>query len=459
MNRVPAEIFKAYDVRGPVSLLSSEVAYWVGRAVGAQARARHIKTIALAGDGRLSTPELMQATEHGLLEAGVSVCKLGLASTPLLYFAAKHHADASGVMITGSHNPPEYNGIKLVLGGETIDGAALQQLREQIEADDLPLATGGVVQHIDVHADYLRQLKQAIGLANDISRRIKVVIDCGNGIAGAVAPRLFRELGCEVIELYCDVDGHFPNHHPDPQVAENLRELRAKVAELNADIGIAFDGDGDRLGVVTRSGQIIPGDRLLMIFASIVLAQQSGHVLYDVKSSRAVAQWVRQLGGTSEAIPTGHSHMKRKLKQSKALLAGELSGHFAFAGWGVDDALYAGARLLCSIADGLELDALLAKLPICLSTPELQIALTGAGHLLVKDIAAKAQFPTASSISFIDGLRIEYADGFGLIRASNTTPVLTLRIEADDASALHRIEQELAAAIAPLPFPQYSLNQ
>lgn len=454
MSRVPDAIFKAYDIRGPVTLLTPDVAYWVGRAIGAQAQSRHIQAIALAGDGRLSTPELLLALEKGLLEAGVSVLNLGMACTPLLYFAARFHADASGVMITGSHNPPEYNGIKMVLGGETIDGAALQALRELIEADQLPQKPGGTSQKLNVYTDYLQLLQQKIMLIQPL----KIVIDCGNGAPGAVAPRLFRDLGCEVTELYCEVDGHFPNHHPDPQVVDNLRELRAKVLDLNADVGIAFDGDGDRLGVVTAQGQIIPGDRLLMLFASIILQQQTGHVLYDVKSSRAVAQWVKQLGGTSEAIPTGHSHMKRKLKQSKALVAGELSGHFAFAGWDVDDAIFAAAKLLQAVAEGLDLDGELARLPQCLATHELQIPLSGAGHLLVKDIAAKAQFPTASSISFVDGLRIEYADGFGLIRASNTTPVLTLRIEADEAQALHRIEQELAAAIAPLPFPQYSLS-
>ncbi|WP_157670939.1 phosphomannomutase/phosphoglucomutase [Chitinibacter sp. GC72] len=454
MSRIPAAIFKAYDVRGPISLLTPDVAYWVGRAVGAQALARNIRSIALAGDGRLSTPELMEAMQRGLLEAGVLVYRLGMACTPLLYFAAKHRADASGIMITGSHNPPEYNGIKLVLGGETIDGPALQALREQIEADQLPVVAGGAASEMDVFADYLAAIKRDV----QITQPLRLVIDCGNGAPGAVAPHLFRTLGCEVTELYCEVDGHFPNHHPDPQVVDNLRELRATVLAKGADLGIAFDGDGDRLGVVTRFGQMIPGDRLLMIFASMVLAQQSGHVLYDVKSSRSVAQWVKQLGGTSEAIPTGHSHMKRKLKQSKALLAGELSGHFAFAGWDVDDALYAAARLLAAVSAGLDLDAELARLPQCLATHELQIPLSGAGHLLVKDIAAKAQFPSATAISFVDGLRIEYADGFGLIRASNTTPVLTLRIEADEAQALRRIEQELAAAIAPLPFPNYTVE-
>ncbi|WP_028450676.1 phosphomannomutase/phosphoglucomutase [Chitinibacter tainanensis] len=454
MSRLPAAIFKAYDVRGPVSLLTPEVAYWVGRAIGAQALRRQIQRIALAGDGRLSTPDLLAAMQQGLQEAGIAVQCLGMACTPLLYFAARTVADASGIMITGSHNPPEYNGIKIMLGNDTVDGPALQALREQVEADDLPIASGGSSHAVDVLPAYLQALQAQIQLA----KPLKLVIDCGNGAPGAVAADVFRSLGCEVSELYCEVDGHFPHHHPDPQVVANLRDLRTQVQQQGADVGLAFDGDGDRLGVVTASGQVIPGDRLLMLFAGQALAQRAGHVLFDVKSSRAVAKWVAQLGGTAEAIPTGHSHMKRKLKQSKALVAGELSGHFAFAGWDVDDALFAGAKLLQLVASGLDLDAELARLPQCLATHELQIPLSGAGHLLVQDIAQRAAFPSASHISQVDGLRVEYADGFGLIRASNTTPVLTLRIEADDAAALKRIEHELAAAIAPLPFPSYSLE-
>ena len=449
MISVPASLFKAYDIRGKIDLLTPEFAYWVGRACGAEAIARDQTIVALGFDGRLSSPALAVALSRGLLEAGIQVLDLGLSCTPLLYYAALKKATGSGIMITGSHNPPDYNGIKIMLGGQTIAGETLQTLRQRIEQGQLAIQTGGAARAVDVVQEYVAVLRQQLPL----NRPLKIVIDCGNGSPGALAPTLYRELGCEVIELYCEVDGLFPNHHPDPQVAENLRELQAAVLAQHADVGLAFDGDGDRLGVVTRSGQIIPGDRLLMLLATAELSQQSGHVLYDVKSSRAVSQWVSQLGGTSEAIPTGHSHMKRRLRETKARLAGELSGHFAFAGWGVDDALYAGAKLLQQVAAGVDLDMELKRFPISYASPELQIPLTESGHALVAKITAHAQFPSAQEIRAIDGLRIEYADGFGLIRASNTTPVLTLRIEADTIPAMQRIQQEIANAIAPLPFP------
>lgn len=473
MILVPASLFKAYDIRGKIDLLTPDLAYWVGRACGAIAIERGLTTLALGFDGRLSSPALAAALSRGLVEAGMQVLDLGLSCTPLLYFAALKHAAGSGIMITGSHNPPDYNGIKIMLGGVTVAGEALQALRQRIETESVPCQASGAAQVLNVTAEYYSSLQQQLPLV----KPLKIVIDCGNGSPGAVAPTLYRQLGCEVIELYCEVDGLFPNHHPDPQVAENLSELQATVLAQHADVGLAFDGDGDRLGVVTRSGQIIPGDHLLMLFASAELArqkecpsaelarlkehpsaelaQQTGHILYDVKSSRAVAQWVAQHGGTSEAIPTGHSHMKRRLRETGALVAGELSGHFAFAAWSVDDALYAGAKLLQQVAAGLDLDTELARFPVNHSSPELQIPLNESGHALVARIAQQASFPSAQQISEIDGLRIEYADGFGLIRASNTTPVLTLRIEADSIAALQRIRQELSAAIAPYPFPDF----
>lgn len=462
MILVPASLFKAYDIRGKIDLLTPDFAYWVGRACGAIAIERGLNVLALGFDGRLSSPALAAALSRGVAEAGLQVFELGLSCTPLLYFAALKHAAGSGIMITGSHNPPDYNGIKIMLGGVTVAGEELQALRQRIEAESLPCQTAGAAQPLNVSDEYYSVLQQQLPLA----KSLKIVIDCGNGSPGAVAPTLYRQLGCEVIELYCEVDGLFPNHHPDPQVADNLRELQATVLAQQADVGLAFDGDGDRLGVVTRSGQIIPGDHLLMLFASAELvrqkecpsaepAQQTGHILYDVKSSRAVAQWVAQHGGTSEAIPTGHSHMKRRLRETGALVAGELSGHFAFAAWGVDDALYAGAKLLQQVAVGLDLDTELARFPVNYSSPELQIPLNESGHALVARIAQQAIFPTAQHVSAVDGLRIEYTDGFGLIRASNTTPVLTLRIEADTIAALQRIRQELTAAIAPYPFPDF----
>ncbi|WP_027468587.1 phosphomannomutase/phosphoglucomutase [Deefgea rivuli] len=455
MISVPVSLFKAYDIRGKIDLLTPDFAYWVGRACGAIAIERGLTNLALGFDGRLSSPALAAALSHGLVEAGVQVFDLGLSCTPLLYFAALKHAAGSGIMITGSHNPPDYNGIKIMLGGVTVAGEALQALRQRIETESVPCQASGAAQALSVTDEYYSTLQQQLPLVQSVARPLKIVIDCGNGSPGAVAPTLYRLLGCEVIELYCEVDGLFPNHHPDPQVAENLRELQATVLAQQADLGLAFDGDGDRLGVVTRSGKIIPGDHLLMLFACAELAQRTGHILYDVKSSRAVAQWVAQHGGTSEAIPTGHSHMKRRLRETGALVAGELSGHFAFAAWGVDDALYAGAKLLQQVAAGLDLDTELARFPVNHSSPELQIPLDESGHALVEQIAQQAHFPSAQQISLIDGLRIEYTDGFGLIRASNTTPVLTLRIEADTIVALQRIRQELAAAIAPHPFPDF----
>jgi phosphomannomutase len=352
-------------------------------------------------------------------------------------------------MITGSHNPPEYNGIKILLGSDTIDGQALQALRERIEND--AFCTGcGTHQPLRASDEYLLAISEQIKL----KKPLRIVVDCGNGVPGMLAPALYRQLGCAVDALYCEVDGHFPNHHPDPQIPANLADLQKAVLASGADVGLAFDGDGDRLGVVSRNGRIIPGDQLLMLFAQAELADHPGLVLYDVKSSRLVASWVEALGGMTRAIPTGHSHMKRELAHSGALVAGELSGHFAFADWGVDDALYAGAKLLTMIANGMDLDAEIAAMPQSMISPELQIKVNDNAHELVDEIAERATFPSANRIFTVDGLRIEYPDGFGLIRASNTTPVLTLRIEADNATAQQRIKHELAAAIAPLPFPE-----
>lgn len=449
MPKINPAIFKAYDVRATVDKLTPAAMHLIGQALGSLARERGYAQLAVGRDGRISSPELTQSLIEGLLASGVNVLDLGLAATPLLYFAANRHTQGCGAVVTGSHNPPEYNGIKLMLGGETVDGAALLTLRDRIETNEL-LYGQGQVSTLAVMDDYFVAVSKAVPLV----RALHVVVDCGNGVAGAFAPQLFQHLGCCVTPLFCEVDGRFPHHHPDPQNPANLTELQKVVVRQQADIGLAFDGDGDRLGVVTRQGAIIPGDRLLMLFAAAELARRAGHILYDVKSSRLVADWVAQHGGSSEAIPTGHSHMKRALKKTGALVAGELSGHFAFAGWNVDDALFAGAKLLQMLAGGMDLDTELASLPTSLSTPELQLPLREDGHVVVERIAQGATFPTARRIFTVDGLRIEYADGFGLIRASNTTPVLTLRLEADNAAALNRIYLELAAAIAPLPMPE-----
>ena len=449
MFKIDPTLFKAYDVRATVDRLTPEAARLIGQALGTLARERGFARVAVGRDGRLSSPALADGLVAGLLASGTDVLDLGLAATPVLYFAANRLARGCGAMVTGSHNPPEYNGIKLMLGGETVDGTALQVLRARIEAGNL--ASGaGQVKACTVTGDYLDAVTAALPLA----RPLRIVVDAGNGVAGAFAPALFRRLGCQVETLFCEVDGRFPHHHPDPQDVANLADLVQCVKAQDADLGLAFDGDGDRLGVVTRSGRIIPGDRLLMLFAAAELKRSPGHVLYDVKSSRQVASWVALHGGTSEAIPTGHSHMKRALKASGALVAGELSGHFAFAGWAVDDALYAGARLAQLVAAGLDLDAELERMPQSLITPEIQLGLAEDGHALVARIASQARFPGALRIFSVDGLRIEYPDGFGLIRASNTTPVLTLRMEADNAAALKNIYQEMAQAIAPLHLPE-----
>ncbi len=449
MPSIDPSLFKAYDVRASVSKLTPVAVRLIGRALGSLACERGFAQVAVGRDGRLSSPALTDALISGLVASGMDVLVIGLAATPVLYFAANRFANGCGAVITGSHNPPEYNGIKLMLGGETVDGAALQDLRARIEADQFVVGNGKV-SRLDVSDAYCNEIAAKLPL----SRSLRVVIDAGNGVTGSIAPILFRRLNCDVTMLFCAVDGNFPNHHPDPQNPENLIDLQREVLRHHADVGLAFDGDGDRLGVVTRTGRAIAGDRLLMLFAAAALAQAPGHVLYDVKSSRQVASWVALHGGTSAAIPTGHSHMKRALKATGALLAGELSGHFAFAGWDVDDALYAGARLLQMIAAGTELDVELDGLPESLITPELQIPLEEEGKQCVERIAQKATFPTAQRVFNVDGLRIEYQDGFGLIRASNTTPVLTLRLEADNTDALKRIYRELAVAIAPLPMPE-----
>ncbi|UXY14908.1 phosphomannomutase/phosphoglucomutase [Chitiniphilus purpureus] len=442
-------LFKAYDIRATVDRLTPEAARLIGHALGSEAQARGFARFTVGRDGRLSSPALAAALIEGLVASGITVCDLGLAATPLLNFQALQASQGCGAVVTGSHNPPQYNGIKIMLGGEAVGGDALLHLARRIEAGTLRQGVGSVTQ-ADAAPGYIAALAAAVPQP----RALSIVVDCGNGVPGALAPALYRALGHAVHPLFCEVDGRFPHHHPDPQQPENLVDLQRAVLQHGAAVGLAFDGDGDRLGVVTRSGRIVPGDRLLALFAAELLAKAPGGlVLYDVKSSRVVARQVAAAGGHSLAIPTGHTHMKRELKARAAVLAGELSGHYAFAGWWMDDALYAGARLLALLGDGLDLDAVLEALPTTHATPELQIPITEPGGALVARIAAHACFDGASAVSTVDGLRIEYPDGFGLIRASNTTPVLTLRAEGDTPQALQRIRSALAAAIAPLPLP------
>jgi len=458
MSSVPPEIFKAYDIRGIVGrTLTPTICELIGRAIGSQARALEQSSVAVGRDGRLSGTELAQALMHGLQASGVDVVDVGRVATPMLYFATYHLGTGCGVMITGSHNPPEYNGLKMVLAGETLAGDAIQALRRRIEADDFVAGQGGSRQQ-EISEAYVERIAADVKL----KRKLRIIVDCGNGVAGAFAPQLYRRRGCEVQELFCEVDGQFPNHHPDPSQPENLQDLIGALSRGNAELGLAFDGDGDRLGVVTGSGQIIYPDRQLMLFAADVLSRNAGaKIIFDVKSTRNLFDWVRRHGGEPVLWKTGHSLIKAKMKQSGALLAGEMSGHMFFKErwYGFDDGIYAGARLLEYLSGAADVEAQFAKLPDSVNTPELQIKLQeGENYRLIEQLQRSAQFQGAREIITIDGLRVEYADGFGLARASNTTPVVVLRFEADDRPALERIQADFrrvlkeAKADAQLPF-------
>jgi phosphomannomutase/phosphoglucomutase len=421
----------------------------VGRALGTVARERGAPAFALGRDGRLSGPELIDALAQGLLAAGADVIDIGMAPTPVVYFAAHHLDCGSCVAVTGSHNPPDYNGLKMVIGGNTLYGDDIQALRQRIEKEDFARGNGkrSVASVTDA---YLQRIAGDVKLA----RPMRIAIDCGNGVAGAVAPQLYRALGCEVEELYCEVDGRFPNHHPDPSIPKNLAELIDTVKNGRSELGIAFDGDGDRLGLVTKDGEIIFADRQLMLLAKDVLSRNPGaQIIYDVKSTRLLAPWIERHGGKPLIWKTGHSLIKAKLRETGALLAGEMSGHTFFKErwYGFDDALYGGARLLEILSKEKDPNAVLKGLPNAPSTPELHWTLTeGEPHALVAKLQQTKPFPGAERILTIDGVRVEYADGFGLARPSNTTPVIVLRFEADSASALERIKGEFRKALQPL---------
>jgi phosphomannomutase/phosphoglucomutase len=403
-------------------------------------------TICIGRDGRLSGPELSAALAKGLRAAGVHVIDVGRVATPMLYFAAHHFDTQSGAMLTGSHNPPQYNGIKIVLDGVSLSGEAITALRTRAEAGKLASGAGSYREE-NIAAQYLERIVGGIKLA----RPMKIAVDCGNGVAGATAPELFRRLGCTVEELFCEVDGNFPNHHPDPSVPENLKDLINALQKGDAEVGLAFDGDGDRLGVVTRRGDIIFPDRQLMMFAADVLERNAGAtIIYDVKSTRNLKPWIEQHGGKPLLWKTGHSFIKAKLKETGAALAGEMSGHVFFKErwYGFDDGMYAGARLLEILSRSSDPSAALHALPDAISTPELQIKLNeGENYTLIAGMQKTARFEGAQEVNTIDGLRVEYADGFGLARSSNTTPVIVLRFEADNAAALKRIQEDFRRVI------------
>ena len=455
---LPDEIFKAYDIRGIVGkTLTAPVVQAVGQALGTLAQERGRDTLVIGRDGRLSGPELAAALAAGIRASGANVVDIGMVTTPMSYFAAQHLNTQCSVMVTGSHNPPDYNGLKMVIAGDTLAGDEIKALRTRIEAGELKRGAG-TLRSADVAPAYFDRIAGDVRLA----RPMKIAIDCGNGVAGAFAPTLFRRLGCEVTELFCEVDGRFPNHHPDPSQPENLRDLIAKLASSDNELGIAFDGDGDRLGVVTKDGRTIYADRQLMLFAADMLTRRPGAtIIYDVKSTRNLKPWIEQHGGKPLLWKTGHSLIKAKMKETGAELAGEMSGHTFFKErwYGFDDGMYAGARLLEILSRDADASAALHAIPDSLSTPELNIRCADASpHVLIDKLAATATFPGAVDVIRIDGLRVEYPDGFGLARASNTTPVIVLRFEADDAAALARIQGEFRRVLSqampgrPLPF-------
>jgi phosphomannomutase / phosphoglucomutase len=447
---VPAEIFRAYDIRGIVGrTLTAPIVRDIGRALGTLGRSRGAPTFAVCRDGRLSGPELAAALAEGMNAAGADVIDIGMAPTPVAYFAAHHLGCGSCVAVSGSHNPPDYNGLKMVVAGDTLYGEEIQDLRRRIEQQRLD-SGAGKRSGADVLDAYVERIAGDVKLA----RPFRIAVDCGNGVAGMLAPRLYRRLGCEVEELYCEVDGRFPNHHPDPSQLENLKELIHKLKSGKAELGLAFDGDGDRLGVVTKDGEVIFPDRQLMLLAKDVLARNPGaEIIYDVKSTRLLGPWIKRHGGKPLIWKTGHSLIKAKLKETGALLAGEMSGHTFFKErwYGFDDALYGGARLLEVLAKQPDANRALKSLPNAPSTPELHWKLEeGEPHALIARLQAARPFPGAENVLTIDGVRAEYADGFGLARASNTTPVIVLRFEADSEHALERIKREFREAPQPL---------
>jgi phosphomannomutase/phosphoglucomutase len=457
---IDPSIFKAYDVRGVVDRsLTLEAARAIGAALGSEAGAQSVHEIAVGRDGRLSGPALRDALVEGIRSTGCGVVDIGMVATPMLYFATHHLRTGSGVSITGSHNPPEYNGMKFVLAGQAMYGEGLQALRRRIEADDLVRAPApGALRSARITQAYVDRIVGDVRLA----RPMRIAIDCGNGVAGAVAPMLFRALGCDVIELFCEVDGTFPNHHPDPAIPENLQDLIRRLHSSDAELGLAFDGDGDRLGVVTKDGRIIYPDRQIMLFVRDVLAHRPGaEIIFDVKCTRHLAPWIRQHGGRPTMWRTGHSLIKAKLKETGAPFAGEMSGHLFFNDrwYGFDDGLYAGARLLEILSREADPSQALNALPDAICTPELHLKTAESENFeLVERLRSRARFEGAREVITIDGMRVEYPDGFGLARPSNTTPVVVLRFEADNPQALARIQADFRRAIlevqpsAHLPF-------
>ena len=445
--QLDASIFKAYDIRGVVpSTVNEQVAEALGKAFGSLACAQGERRVAVGRDGRLSGPSLSAALVRGLVAAGIEVIDIGMVTTPMLYFAA-NTVCSSGIQVTGSHNPRDYNGFKMVLGNRAIYGEDIQALRRVMLEQAWTLRDGGSVRNLNVLAPYTARIVSDIKL----SRPMKIVVDCGNGVAGASAPGLLRAIGCEVIELFSEVDGNFPNHHPDPSKPENLRDLIATLGSTDAELGLAFDGDGDRLGIVTKQGNTIYPDRQMILFARDVLSRvPGGTIIFDVKCSQRLAPAIEAAGGVALMYKTGHSLIKARMQEIGSPLGGEMSGHIFFKErwFGFDDGTYAGARLLEIVSRVSDASAALDALPTSFSTPELNVScVEGQGPALVERAVALVNFPAPARLTTIDGLRVDWPDGFGLMRASNTTPVLVLRFEGHTSEALHRIESDMLALL------------
>ncbi|MQT34434.1 phosphomannomutase/phosphoglucomutase [Pseudomonas helleri] len=454
----PDTIFRAYDIRGVVpQTLTAETAYWIGRAIGSQSLAEGEPHVSIGRDGRLSGPALVERLIQGVADSGCHVSDVVLVPTPALYYAANVLAGKSGVMLTGSHNPSNYNGFKIVIAGDTLANEQIQALHTRLKNNDLTWGEGSI-ERVDILSRYADEIVKDIKLA----KKLKVVVDCGNGAAGVIAPQLLEALGCEVIPLFCEVDGNFPNHHPDPGKPENLVDLIAKVKETNADLGLAFDGDGDRVGVVTNTGTMVFPDRLLMLFAQDVLERNpNAEIIFDVKCTRRLTPLIKEYGGRPLMWKTGHSLIKKKMKATGALLAGEMSGHIFFKErwFGFDDGIYSAARLLEILSKQQQTaEELFETFPNDISTPEINIDVTDESKFSIIEALHDAQWGEAAELTSIDGMRVDYPQGWGLVRASNTTPVLVLRFEADTEAELQRIKDVFHAQlkrVAPdlqLPF-------
>jgi phosphomannomutase / phosphoglucomutase len=448
MSGINPSIFKAYDIRGIVKTdLTPDTVQLIGQAFASESLAQNSKTVIIARDGRLSSPELALSLAKGLQAGGCDVIDIGMVPTPVLYFATHHFKTGTGIMVTGSHNPPEYNGLKMLMAGKTLYGDDIQNLHEFIKLNELAQGNGSYRSEkvLDIYRErILSDIK--------LDKPMNIAVDCGNGVAGVIAAQLFRELGCTVTELFCEVDGNFPNHHPDPSKLENLQDICKSIADNNLDLGLAFDGDGDRVGVIDNKQNVIWPDRQMILYSEDVLSRNPGaQIIYDIKSSYHLGKAIDSMGGDSLMWKTGHSLIKAKMKETGALLAGEMSGHIFFKErwYGFDDGLYSAARMLeiLSKKPG-SAEEIFSALPDSFNTPEINIKFSEGEHYKFMDkFKDDADFSSALDISTIDGMRVTWSKGWGLIRPSNTTPCLVLRFEADDETSLKEVQDKFREQI------------